>query len=70
MAPKKKNPSAVALGSLGGKARAQSLSDTERSEIASKAAKARAEKLTAARRSEIAKHAVGAREAKRKGGKP
>jgi hypothetical protein len=68
MAPKKKNPSAVALGSLGGKARAKRLSAAERSEIASKAAKARAEKLTAARRSEIAKRAVGAREAKRKEG--
>lgn len=42
---KGKNPHAVALGKLGGKkggkARAKSLSDKERSEIAKKAAKAR-----------------------------
>jgi hypothetical protein len=69
MAQKKKNPNAVALGGLGGRARAKSLSDTERSEIASKAAKARSEKLSASRRSEIAKRAVTAREAKKKGGK-
>lgn len=69
MAAKKKNPSAVALGALGGKARAKNLSSAERSELASKAAKARAEKLTAARRSEIARHAVAAREVMRKGGK-
>jgi hypothetical protein len=69
MSPKKKNPSAVALGALGGKARARSLSDSERSEIARKAAKARTEKLTAARRSEIARHAVATREAMRKRGK-
>jgi hypothetical protein len=68
MATKKKNPSAVTLGGLGGKARAKSLSGVERSEIASKAAKVRAEKLTPARRSEIAKRAVAAREAKKKGG--
>jgi len=70
MTPKKKNPNAVALGGLGGRARAKNLSDTQRSEIASKAAKARSEKLTASRRSEIAKRAVAAREAKRRGGKP
>lgn len=43
-----KNPAAVALGRLGGlkggKARAEALSDEERSEIARKAAKARWEK--------------------------
>ncbi len=43
--PSEKNPAAVALGRLGGlkggKARAEKLSDKERSEIAKKAAKAR-----------------------------
>src|SRR5271166_6787250 len=62
----KKNPNAVALGKLGGKARAASLSATERSEAASKAGKARSEKLSAAERSRIAKLAVQARERKRK----
>lgn len=46
--PPEKNPAAVALGRLGGlkggKARAQSLSSEERSEIARKAAFARWEK--------------------------
>ncbi len=36
-----KNPAAVSLGKLGGKARAKSLSPARRAEIASKAAKAR-----------------------------
>lgn len=62
----KKNPNAVALGKLGGKARALSLSAQERSEAASKAGKARSEKLSAAERSRIAKVAVQARERKRK----
>ena len=62
----KKNPNAVALGKLGGKARAASLSAQERSEAASKAGKARSEKLSAAKRSRIAKLAVQARERKRK----
>ncbi len=62
----KKNPNAVALGKLGGKARAASLSATERSESASKAGKARSKKLSAAERSRIAKLAVQARERKRK----
>jgi hypothetical protein len=62
----KKNPNAVALGSLGGKARANSLSDAERSAIAKKAATARNAKLSASERSRIAKHAVQARERKRK----
>lgn len=63
----KKNPNAQALGSLGGKARADSLSDVERARIASKGGEARAKKLTAAERSRIAKKAVAARERKRKG---
>ena len=60
----KKNPAAQALGQLGGKARAKSLSKAELSEIGKKGAKARLAKLTAARRSEIAKKAVQARIAK------
>jgi len=64
----KKNLNAQALGSLGGKARAQSLPDSEVSKIASKGGKARAAKLSAAERSRIAKLAVAARERKRKGG--
>ncbi len=63
----KKNPNAQALGSLGGKARAESLSKAERKEIASKGGTKRAEKLSAAERSRIAKKAVAARERKRKG---
>jgi hypothetical protein len=62
----KKNPHAVALGKLGGKARAAILSGSERSAIASKAGKARSEKLSAAERSRIATLAVQARERKRK----
>ncbi len=62
----KKNPNAVALGKLGGKARAASLSATERSEAASKAGNARSKQLSAAERSRIAKLAVQARERKRK----
>ncbi len=62
----KKNPHAVALGKLGGKARAASLSESERSAIASRAGKARSEKLSAAERSRIATLAVQARERKRK----
>jgi hypothetical protein len=62
----KKNPNAVALGKLGGRARANSLSAAERSAIAKKAAAARNAKLSAAERSRIARHAVQARERKRK----
>jgi hypothetical protein len=62
----KKNPNAVALGRLGGKARAANLSDAERSAIASKAAKARSQHLSPAERSRIATLAVKAREQKRK----
>ncbi len=70
----KKNTAAQALGKLGGKARAKSLSDAERSEIAKQGATARASKLSAAERSEIASKAVQARIAKQaqqkgKGGK-
>ena len=62
----KKNPNAVALGKLGGMARAASMSAKERSESASKAGKARSQKLSAAERSRIATLAVQARERKRK----
>jgi hypothetical protein len=70
----KKNSAAQALGKLGGKARAKSLSDTQLSEIGRQGASARASKLSAAERSEIARKAVQARIAKQvkqksKGGK-
>jgi hypothetical protein len=60
-----KNPHAVALGSLGGKARAENLSKDEVAAISEKAGKvggkARAAKLSAERRREIAKAAAMAR---------
>jgi hypothetical protein len=62
----KKNANAVALGRLGGIARASSLSKAERSAIAKKAAAARNASLSAADRTRIAKLAVKARERKRK----
>jgi len=62
----KKNPNAVALGKLGGIARASSLTKAERSAIAKKAAAARNAKLSAAERIQIAMLAVNAREQKRK----
>lgn len=62
----KKNPSAVALGKLGGIARASSLTKAKRSAIAKKGAAARNKKLSAAERKRIAKLAVKARERKRK----
>jgi hypothetical protein len=62
----KKNPNAVALGKLGGKARAKKLSPEERAGIARKAGLARNTKLSSAERSRIAKLAVEARERKRK----
>jgi hypothetical protein len=63
----KKNPHAQALGKLGGKARAEILSDAQRAEIASKGGKARAANLSAAELSRLGKLAVEARERKRKG---
>ncbi len=45
-----KNPSAMALGSLGGKARAEALSPERRQEIAEKAGNAFAEKMREKRR--------------------
>ena len=61
-----KNPNAVALGKLGGKARAEKLTPQRRAEIARNAGLARNVKLSAAKRSQIAKLAVAARERKRK----
>ncbi len=63
---KNRNPHAQALGSLGGKARARSLSEAEIAKIASQGGKARAAKLSAAERSRIAKLGVAARERRRK----
>jgi hypothetical protein len=60
----KKKLAAQTLGRLGGKARAESLSDAELSEIGKQGALARVKKLTAAERSEIASKAVQARIAK------
>ncbi len=61
-----KNPNAVALGRLGGIARASSLTKEERSAIAKKGSAARNARLSAAERRRIAKLAVQARERKRK----
>jgi hypothetical protein len=63
----KKNPNAQALGSLGGRARAENLSEAELVKIARMGGKARAAKLTAAERSRIANLAVAARQRKRRG---
>jgi hypothetical protein len=65
----RKNPAAVALGRLGGMARAEKLSSERQSEIGRNAGlvggKRRAEALTAARRKAIAQNAAKARWAKR-----
>ena len=60
----RKNPAAQALGRLGGRARAEALSESELSKIGKKGAEARKRKLTAKQRSEIARKAVQARIAK------
>ncbi len=66
----RKNPAAVALGRLGGRARAEKLSAEEQSEIGRKAGlvggRRRAEVLSAAERKAIAKKAIAARWAKQK----
>jgi hypothetical protein len=64
MKAKKKNPNAVALGSRGGKARAERLSEDELSAIGKKGAKARLKSLSSSERQEIARKAVNARWAK------
>ena len=51
---KRKNQAAVALGALGGKARAKKLTSKQRSEAARKAVAARWAKTAAKERSEIA----------------
>ena len=58
---KAKNPNAVALGALGGKKRAQVLSATERTRIATTAGQKRWNKVSKEERSRIAKRAVEAR---------
>ena len=64
-----KNPHAVALGKLGGRARLQNTTSEQRKEWAGLGGKARAENLSATERRRIAKLAVAARERKRRGGK-
>ncbi len=64
-----KNPAAVELGRLGGKARADALSSKEKKAIAikaSKAAKKARKKLTPEQRKEAARNAAKARWAKRR----
>ena len=63
---REKNPHAVALGSLGGRARAKSLSPEERAEIAGQGGKARFAKMSAEERSRYAKQLIAARERKRR----
>jgi len=64
MGVKKKNPNAVALGSRGGKARAERLSADELSDIGKKGAKERLKSLSSSQRQEIARKAVKTRWAK------
>jgi hypothetical protein len=66
MGAKKKNANAVALGSRGGTARAQSLSASELSAIGKKGATARLKSLDAGKRGEIARKAAKARWARAK----
>ncbi len=69
----KKNPAAVQLGRLGGKARAKNLSPEELAQIGRKGGQAggaaRAEKLSGKRRKEIAQKAAAARWSKRNSAK-
>ncbi len=62
---KAKNPAAVALGRLGGKACADKRSAKERSEAARKAGLARSQKLSAKERRRIAMLGVKARQQNR-----
>ena len=59
-----KNPNAVALGSKGGKARAERLSADQLSAIGKKGAKARLKSVSSKQRQEIARKAAKARWAK------
>jgi hypothetical protein len=61
MGAKKKNPNAVALGSRGGKARAERLSADELSAIGKKGAKARLKSVSGNERQNIARNAATAR---------
>jgi hypothetical protein len=61
---KQKNRAAVALGRLGGKARAEALSAADRKKIAGEAGKKSRENMTTKRRREIARKAARARWAK------
>lgn len=56
-----KNPSAVNLGRLGGRASANALTDAQRADRARKAGQARKKALTPEERSEIARKAAKAR---------
>jgi hypothetical protein len=58
---KQKNPNAVALGRLGGKKRAASLSKEERSRIARKASRAAKAKITPEQRREWGRAGAKAR---------
>ena len=62
----KKNPNAVALGSRGGKARAERLSADELSAIGKKGAKARLKSVSSSERQKIALKAAKTRWAKAK----
>ena len=64
MIDQEKNPNAVALGSRGGRARAERLSAKELSAIGKKGAKARLKSLGSSERREIALKAAKARWAK------
>jgi uncharacterized membrane protein len=64
MGTRKKNLNAAALGSLGGKARAKSMSREELSQAMSKAAKTRMKKLTEEERKRLARRAANVRWAK------
>jgi len=65
MRRKSKNPAAVALGKLGGKARAKTLSAQEQSMIGKLGNAARNENLSADERQRLAKAAAQARWSKR-----
>jgi len=58
---KQKNPNAVALGQLGGKKRAESLTKEERSRIARKASRAAKAKITPEQRREWGRAGAKAR---------
>jgi len=64
MVARKKNPNAVALGRMGGKARAKQLSADELSAIGKKGANARLTSLGSSERQDIALKAAKARWAK------